>query len=210
MLLWDSFSLQKLLFQQLCKKYSNSKYSKLFAHLFWLLKRVFHHKQEYSIPWPEFHFCIKSWLHSDGCYVSASFIIDNFDRSGSGSASSVMDAPPSVFRTQLLGTKGAPPKTLHTRTCFFRSQLRRVFLKKCNTTPTLPSDLDWWHLRTLVVVWRLLEWLVKKYDHEMLLWVNIVTAHPWLGFSRLLANLKNISIFKATRNPSLSLPKIQP
>ena len=114
--------------------------------------------------------------------ISTSFIIDNFDRSGSGSASSVMDALPSVFRTQLLGTKGAPPKTLHTRTCFFRSQLRRVFLKKCNTTPTLPPDLDWWHLRTLVVVWRLLEWFVKKYDHEMLLWVNIVAAHPWLSF----------------------------
>ena len=42
-------SLQKLLFQHLCKKYSISKYSKLFAHLFWMLKRVFHHKQEYSI-----------------------------------------------------------------------------------------------------------------------------------------------------------------
>ena len=42
-----------------------------------------------------------------GSPTSTSFIIDNFDTSRSGSESNVMDAPPSVFRTQLLGTKGA-------------------------------------------------------------------------------------------------------
>ena len=114
LLIWDSFSLQKLLFQQLCKKYSNSKYSKLFAHLFWMLKIVFHQKQEYSIPWPEFHFCIKSWLHSDGCYVSyqpPSLLITLTDQD--------LDQHPALWmpRHPYSGLNYWGPRELHQRPC---------------------------------------------------------------------------------------------
>ena len=107
-------SLQKLLFQQPCKKYSISKYSKLFAHLFWMLKRVFHHKQEYSIPWPEFHFCIKSWLHSDGCYVSyqpPSLLITLTDQD--------LDQHPALWmpRHPYSGLNYWGPRELHQRPC---------------------------------------------------------------------------------------------
>lgn len=64
-------------------------------------------------------------LHKTGALggspTSTSFIIDKFDTSRSGSGSNVMDAPPSVFRTQLLGTRGLEPS--HTGTRFFSPQL---------------------------------------------------------------------------------------
>ena len=93
-------------------------------------------------------------LHKTGALArgltrtSTSFIIDKFDRSQSGSASNVMDAPPSVFRTQLLGgpaNQAGPhipgPASL--------------------AASAIPSHPDRCHLRTLVLIWQWLECLAN-------------------------------------------------